>query len=237
MDFKYSLFLITTLGYLLFTLNSCNNNIPNKLDYSNATTLKDSLLVKIKYNYNSKEISNDTKEYYQSGNLDSLLLLEVNFLDSIFSHKEIRFRFFTEYEDTLIANIDYFFSDTLDLPYINLDLLKEDYLLEVYSLGNTFRIKYKGGNPNVDSNFIMDSIAKKLHNHLESNLNYFYYDIGTNNGEPIIDFTNSKIIESTIALAETYRGLYHYNESTHDSYLKYMKVINDYKFREKKYRK
>jgi hypothetical protein len=138
-----------------------------------------------------------------------------------------------KYEDALIANIDYFFADTLDIPDIHLDLLKEDYLLEVSSSGHTFRIKYKGGKPYVDSGIIMDSIAKELHNHLESNLNYFYYNIGTNNGEPIIDFINSKSVESTRYLAGSLKYLPYFR----DSYVEYMKQINDYDFRVKKYKK
>jgi hypothetical protein len=222
---------------------SCNNS--EKPDYSNAHTLRDSLITKFKFDYKSDTAITDE---YIVRVVDSVI-----FADE--SEKYIRFSFFEEYKDTLLAYVDYFFSDTLDKSHYNLEddeikyinllalvgtmfsdnysddylditLLKNDYSLSIEYLGAYMRIKYQGGNPNINTDLLMDSIANHIHDHLESNLNYFYYEVDTDyEGYPIIDIYNNTTIDAIRSLAEELAGS------------RYVKYINNYEFRLKKYSK
>lgn len=246
---------------LLTAFTACNIKTNDKPDYSNIYTLRDSLIVKTKFENENK----DSLVFYGDGDslvlsieyyVDSQMLCKYDFDDAHNysrmpkSEKEVRFEYFIlpECSDTLLACVDYFFLDTIDIPDISVDLLKDDYNLEIYNpFTNTLRIKYKGGNPDVNTDILMDSIAKCLHSHLENNLHYYNYEIGTHYGSPIIDFDNSRFLDIRYSSAESAHDLYiaylrafgsdKKSDEYYDTYIKKTKEINDYEFRMKKYSK
>jgi len=134
---------IILVTFLTICISSCDNKTSDKPDYNKAFTLRDSLITKLKFDLKSDSITLTSYDMTPNPDEDGVTRqfktvsysesIE-NYADTIIqyeTYKSIRFHL-SEYTDTLMAHVDYFFSDTLDMPYFEFEIFNENYILEIW---------------------------------------------------------------------------------------------------------